>query len=76
MRVEHRVFRAAPKKSIEEIFEFEKLPARKFFIRVQRNYLENFTTLEFKTSEETIENALRRNVVDCPVRALACFEYR
>ena len=55
MCVEHRVFRACPKKSIEEIFEFEKLPARKFFIRVQRRYLENFTTLEKKLLKKQLK---------------------
>ena len=55
MRVEQRVFRACPKKSIEGIFEFEKLPARKFFIRVQTSYLENFATLEEKLRKKQLK---------------------
>ena len=48
-------FSSFPKKSIEEIFEFEKLPARKFFIRVQRSYLENFTALEQKLQKKQLK---------------------
>ena len=55
MCVKPRVFGVSPKKSIEEIFDFKKLPARKFFIGVQRSYLENFTTLQQKLRKKQLK---------------------
>lgn len=51
MRAVKRVLRSLSGKSIEEIFEFSKLPARKLFVTVRRSFPENFKSFWQKMSE-------------------------
>ena len=63
------------RKKVSRKFSSSKNFQRESFSLESKKLSRKFHNSRTKTSEEKIENALRSNVVGCPVGALACFEY-